>query len=39
MGELRLAVTDLETYVAHADDTLDREATVQRLQALRKAMN
>jgi regulator of sirC expression with transglutaminase-like and TPR domain len=39
MGDLRLAVTDLETYVAHADDTLDREATVQRLQALRKAMN
>lgn len=39
MGELRLAVTDLETYVAHADDTLDREATMQRLQALRKAMN
>lgn len=39
MGDLRLAVTDLETYVAHADDTLDREATAQRLQELRRAMN
>ncbi len=39
MGDLRLAVADLETYVAHADDTLDRETTTQRLQELRRALN
>jgi regulator of sirC expression with transglutaminase-like and TPR domain len=39
MGDARLAVSDLETYVAHADDTLDREATAQRLQELRRELN
>ena len=39
MGDVRLAVGDLETYIAHADDTLDREAIAQRLQELRRALN
>ena len=39
MGDVRLAVTDLETYVEHADDALDREAISQRLQELRRAPN
>jgi regulator of sirC expression with transglutaminase-like and TPR domain len=39
MGDVRLAVDDLETYVDHADDTLDREAISQRLQELRRALN
>lgn len=39
MGDLRLAVGDLEIYVEHADDTLDREAISQRLQELRRALN
>jgi regulator of sirC expression with transglutaminase-like and TPR domain len=39
MGDVRLAVGDLETYVAHADDTLDRDAIAQRLQELRRALN
>ena len=39
MGDLRLAVTDLEIYVEHSDDTLDREAIAQRVQELRRALN
>ncbi len=39
MGDLRLAVNDLEIYVEHADDTLDREAIAQRVQELRRAIN
>ncbi len=39
MGDLRLAVSDLEIYVEHSDDTLDREAISQRLQELRRALN
>jgi len=39
MGDVRLAVADLETYVEHADDALDREAVSQRLQELRRAPN
>jgi regulator of sirC expression with transglutaminase-like and TPR domain len=39
MGDVRLAVGDLETYVDHADDTLDRDAIAQRLQELRRALN
>ncbi|MBU7575721.1 SirB1 family protein [Hydrogenophaga sp. UC242_50] len=39
MGDVRLAVGDLETYVEHADDTLDRDAIAQRLQELRRALN
>ena len=39
MGDVRLAVADLETYVAHAEDTLDRDSIAQRLQELRSASN
>ncbi|MDO9505115.1 SirB1 family protein [Hydrogenophaga sp.] len=39
MGDLRLAVNDLEIYVEHSDDTLDREAIAQRVQELRRAIN
>lgn len=39
MGDVRLAVGDLETYVEHADDTLDRDAIDQRLQELRRALS
>ncbi|MDP1685661.1 SirB1 family protein [Hydrogenophaga sp.] len=39
MGDLRLAVSDLEIYVEHSDDTMDREAISQRLQELRRALN
>ena len=39
MGDLRLAVNDLEIYVEHSDDTLDREAIAQRVQELRRALN
>ncbi|WP_066269580.1 SirB1 family protein [Hydrogenophaga palleronii] len=39
MGDVPLAVADLETYVAHTDDALDRETITQRLQALRGAHN
>ena len=39
MGDLRLAVSDLEIHVEHADDTLDREAIAQRVQELRRALN
>jgi len=39
MGDARLAVSDLETYVAHTDDTLDRDAIERRLQELRRALS
>jgi regulator of sirC expression with transglutaminase-like and TPR domain len=39
MGDLRLAVNDLEIYVEHADDTVDRGAIAQRVQELRRAIN
>ena len=38
LGEARLAVADLDIYVVHADDPLDREAITQRLQELRRAL-
>jgi regulator of sirC expression with transglutaminase-like and TPR domain len=39
MGDNRLAVADLDTYMAQTDDALDRDAIGQRLQELRRAMN
>ena len=39
MGDNRLAVSDLEIYVAHTDDPLDRDAIEQRLNALRRELN
>jgi regulator of sirC expression with transglutaminase-like and TPR domain len=39
MGDLRLAVNDLEVYVEHSDDTLDRESIAQRVQELRRELN
>jgi len=39
MGDLRLAVADLETYVDKTDDTLDREAISRRLLELRRALS
>ena len=39
MGDNRLAVADLDTYMAQTDDVLDREAIGQRLQELRRALN
>ncbi len=39
MGDNRLAVSDLDIYVAHTDDALDREAIAQRLRTLRRAPN
>ena len=39
IGDLRLAVTDLETFVEHTDDALERHSIEQRLQTLRRAMN
>ncbi len=39
MGDARLALQDLEVYVAHSDDTLDREAMLQRMQELKRALN
>ncbi len=39
MGDARLAVDDLEIYIAHTDDALDRDAMSQRLQELRRALN
>jgi regulator of sirC expression with transglutaminase-like and TPR domain len=32
-------VNDLETFVDHTDDALERSAIEQRLQTLRRAMN
>lgn len=39
MGDARLAVQDLEIYVAHADDVLDRDAINSRLAELRRALS
>jgi len=39
LGDNRLAVSDLDLYVAHADDPLDRDAIQQRLLALRREIN
>lgn len=39
MGDNRLAVADLDTYMAQTDDALDRDAIGQRLQELRRALN
>jgi regulator of sirC expression with transglutaminase-like and TPR domain len=39
MGEPRLAVSDLEIYVDHTEDTLERDAIDQRLQELRRALS
>ncbi|PKO66006.1 MAG: transglutaminase [Betaproteobacteria bacterium HGW-Betaproteobacteria-16] len=39
MGEARLAVSDLEIYIDHTEDTLERDAIDQRLQELRRALN
>ena len=39
MGDARLALQDLEIYVAHSDDTLEREAMLQRMQELKRALN
>jgi regulator of sirC expression with transglutaminase-like and TPR domain len=39
LGDNRLAVSDLERFVAHTDDPLDRDAIEQRLRALRRELN
>jgi regulator of sirC expression with transglutaminase-like and TPR domain len=39
LGDLRLAVNDLETFVEHTDDALERHNIEQRLQALRRELN
>jgi regulator of sirC expression with transglutaminase-like and TPR domain len=39
MGDNRLAVSDLEIYVAQTDDALDRNAIEQRLLELRRELN
>lgn len=39
MGDARLAVDDLEIYIAHTDDALDRDAMARRVQELRRALN
>ncbi len=39
VGNNRLAVSDLELYVAHTEDPLDRDAVEQRLRALRRELN
>ncbi len=39
MGDARLAVSDLEIYLAHTEDTLERDAIGQRVQELRRALN
>ena len=39
MGDARLAVEDLEIYIAHTDDALDRDAVTLRLQELKRALN
>lgn len=39
LGDNRLAVSDLERYVAHTDDPLDRDAVEQRLRALRRELS
>lgn len=39
LGDNRLAVSDLDLYVAHTDDPLERDAIEQRLRALRRELN
>jgi regulator of sirC expression with transglutaminase-like and TPR domain len=39
MGDNRLAVSDLDIYVAHTDDALDRDAIERRLHELRRELN
>ncbi|WP_439113484.1 SirB1 family protein [Hydrogenophaga sp.] len=39
MGDNRLAVADLDTYMAQTDDALDQDAIGERLQELRRALN
>jgi regulator of sirC expression with transglutaminase-like and TPR domain len=39
LGEARLAVNDLEIFVEHAEDALERSAIDQRLNELRRARN
>jgi len=39
MGDNRLAVADLDTYMAQTDDAMDRDAIGQRLQELRRALS
>ncbi len=39
MGDARLAVSDLEVYILHTEDALDRDAMDQRLQELKRALN
>ena len=39
LGDNRLAVSDLELYVAHTEDPLDRDAIEQRLRDLRRELN
>lgn len=39
MGDAPLAVADLEIYVAHSDDALDRDAIQSRIRELRRATN
>lgn len=39
IGDLRLAVNDLQTFVEHTDDALERHSIEQRLQTLRRALN
>ncbi|MGC5198734.1 tetratricopeptide repeat protein, partial [Aphanothece microscopica] len=36
MGDARLAVQDLQTFVEHAEDTLERDAIGRRLEELRR---
>jgi regulator of sirC expression with transglutaminase-like and TPR domain len=38
VGDARLAVSDLEIYLAHSEDALERDAIDQRVQALRRAL-
>jgi regulator of sirC expression with transglutaminase-like and TPR domain len=39
MGDARLAVDDLEIYMAHTEDRLERDAIAQRVEELRRALN
>lgn len=39
LGDNRHAVSDLERFVAHTEDPLDRDAIEQRLRALRRELN
>jgi regulator of sirC expression with transglutaminase-like and TPR domain len=39
LGDNRLAVSDLDLYVAHTDDPLERDAIEQRLRALWRELN